>query len=1134
MRTITSSSGQEEAVDVRRTESADAQGINGLISPEAGAVFGRVNVIHLLEKANLAVTLANEREEILAHASFFDHPVGDLVDQTRWEAFLQKHFSAETCTPLNTLFLHFFVAETDFATASAKEIIRAVFNAVAELEYILLLSPYAGVLEEALEAVFDPLQRLTDLQCSAFICHREEHCPKLLIRPARVEDHDDLMRIFVDQTKVLSVMEQPYFLAELIQEQNEENHCAVCESDGLPVGFISVTSDVDLKQLHDNFDLSELDGLYKLDQITNADPAAPPESREDPEKPKTNPQEETQLTEAGKSSAVCIQFFVIDKNHETRSVDFIPYIFTVFPHVDFCIITVPTLSPEFLLLQSFIRLPPGSTNTSPPREIYVFQRSGLRSVEVRPAVAADRPAVSELVKTLSLRESLLQDLDRFYETRRDTDGVPLQAFVSTVQSEVVGILIIRDEQDLQYLCARYNMESFIYFSHHRLEEHAHILHFVLAPSFQHCCRHLFKESLRLGHKSCLFHRLYPPHISPQSLALSRLRPLGSGQQNSCVHHLDVLLDCAVPVRPRRQIVFPLEELGINAPSLQIREEQAPFALSLISRKLTLEPKVTVNARIVLVGASDTGLSFLEVLCFCPHLRFNSLTLVSTHGLLSDFDHEDIGFLSTSHAYSSRDLSRLPLHSCVSVVSGKMVAINRKSKHVLVSGGVTVPYDHLVLCTGLQYQAPLPAEVNQPESNLQLPSNLFTLNDLHDCMAARRWLSANFVELEDNAIVYGNSIDVFTTVETLLSLGILGNRIHVVFTPPEPGVSCFSDPEVEKAVATALKKAEVQVHHHFLLALMNNGENPDPLTSVTFTTDTETLNLQCGVFINLSNKAVDSEAFRSINDSFLVFDSRLVIDATFHTSDSSISAAGPLTKFSRSYYSDEWSNANFNSKEVGRDLAAMLLRLFDPTLEPAMETPPETERLVPLYGQAKIQGGKLPGGFHFLQVTTPSATNLTAPPVQQDSCLVTGRVETGNYFSLHLDSYEQVEALTCLSLKPLPLSNYLSLYGKQQQLLGQLSSRYQQGLIPDLHSFFRQSWCLAVYHDRFSDFEQELQQITSNTGDVSGQTVEDDVSPVLLQDRSPAAEVRAAVRSSAVRYLSFNRNLLPMFAGPGQL
>ena len=52
----------------------------------------------LREKANLAVTLANEKDDILAHASFFDHPAGDLVDQAHWEAFLQQHFRAEKCT----------------------------------------------------------------------------------------------------------------------------------------------------------------------------------------------------------------------------------------------------------------------------------------------------------------------------------------------------------------------------------------------------------------------------------------------------------------------------------------------------------------------------------------------------------------------------------------------------------------------------------------------------------------------------------------------------------------------------------------------------------------------------------------------------------------------------------------------------------------------------------------------------------------------------------------------------------------------------------------------------------------------------------------------------------------------------
>ncbi|KAL0967286.1 hypothetical protein UPYG_G00250310 [Umbra pygmaea] len=1167
MRTIISLSGKVETVTLRRTESSDAHEINKLISPATVAVFGRINVIHLLEKANLAVTLNNANNDLLAHAAFCDYPSGDVVDQTSWEPFLHENYYAEKCTALNTLFLHLFVAQSNFSIGSAQEIVRTVFNAVTELQYICLVVPTCGFLEPALVDVFEPMKSQKDPvpPCSAFVCHRFKYCPQLNIRQARVEDNDDLADIFAEHTNTLSSTYGPYFLAELIEAQDEEHHELVCENEGTAVGFISVSGDINLKLLNECFLLRPFDGLYKtsLGEMAELAPGAEggwsPGAHavhlpEDTQDHNAEPQDPKLALEPGvveTPNAFCIQLFVIDKKFEMRSVDFLPNIFKLFPDRDFCIITVPKLAPEFPLLQSFLRAVPHPTSSF-PQELYIFHRVGLlKAFDVRLAMSADKPAVCDLVNALRPHGSLLEDLDRFFQARRDADGTPLQAFVAHVQNQVVGIVILRNEEDIDYIRAKYNIENFIYFSHHHYEEHGQLCHFVLNPIFLHRAKHFLKEVLRHGHKSCLYYPVFPSYK----------------QRNACAHCLTSVLNIMVPVPPRRQIVYPLEELGINAPSSQITNDQAPYALNHINRKLTLEPKLTINARIVVVGASDTGLAFLEVLAFCPHLRFNNITLISTHGFPGFYTNQNMRFLSTSHGFSDRDHAQLSLRSWVNVVTGKMVGIDRAAKHVRVTEDRKVPYDQLILCTGQQYQVPCPTgvDINNLPHNGQVPtqscrryrgptpSNLFTLNDQHDCERAYRWLVSEFVQLDGNAVVYGNTIDVYTCVETLLCLGVHGNRIHLVHPPTvehsghEPS-ACFCNPMVEKAMKKALEKSDVHVHHNCLLAQLNDGQNPEPISSLSFTSISHPLRLECSVFINFSSKGVDYDAFKSINDACLVYDGLLVIDTTFHTNDPTIHAAGPLTKFARRYHANRWSHSDFNSREVGQGLAAVLLPFFDPTLVPATNPPADLEHLIPIYTQAKVQGGRLPGGYNYLYANKPDIIQRSCSDIEPREIL-TGRIETGNYFHLGLSQYDTVETITCLSLKPFPVPNYLCLLGKHEALLNHLCSRYDEGLVHDLYSYFKEKWCLAIYHDRFADFEKEIRQIIESTkvqdhNDVSiPELIRMMVDEKLDVTEEPLVFLRkvfeesgglTTLKTSTLNYLRYNRHQLTMYARPGLL
>lgn len=65
-------------------------------------------------------------------------------------------------------------------------------------------------------------------------------------------------------------------------------------------------------------------------------------------------------------------------------------------------------------------------------------------------------------------------------------------------------------------------------------------------------------------------------------------------------------------------------------------------------------------------------------------------------------------------------------------------------------------------------------------------------------------------------------------------------------------------------------------------------------------------------------------------------------------------------------------------------------------------------------------------------------------------IVTGSAKNGTYFRIHINEYNMVETITCLSREPFPASNYICLFGQHEQLLNNLCARYDENLITDLY------------------------------------------------------------------------------------
>ena len=78
-----------------------------------------------------------------------------------------------------------------------------------------------------------------------------------------VNDNDDLIPLLNSYTEVLKSTYGDFYVAEMVEAQNDQNKCIISEANGFAMGLMAITTDVNLDLLNDCFELRPFHGLRK-------------------------------------------------------------------------------------------------------------------------------------------------------------------------------------------------------------------------------------------------------------------------------------------------------------------------------------------------------------------------------------------------------------------------------------------------------------------------------------------------------------------------------------------------------------------------------------------------------------------------------------------------------------------------------------------------------------------------------------------------------------------------------------------------------------------------------------------------------------------------------------------------------
>ncbi|KAF6770134.1 hypothetical protein AHF37_10685 [Paragonimus kellicotti] len=254
----------EQFINIRRTEHTDTVRIKNIIDQNTLDAFGKITILKSLERSVLSLTLTKDENLVVGCACFSDAPSRRFTVPESWKDWFDRNIGLPNVDAINSLFIELLVVDPFYVEHSVNEICKTVFTMLIDVQHIFLLTNSKADFKPATSKPFQKLaSKSLTADFSVSVAYRHGVFPILFSRIAAVEDNDDLVPLFNSQTDLLRKTYGNYYIAELVEAQNEELKCVVIECDRKAVGFVSATKRINLEGLNECYDLTLFNGFRK-------------------------------------------------------------------------------------------------------------------------------------------------------------------------------------------------------------------------------------------------------------------------------------------------------------------------------------------------------------------------------------------------------------------------------------------------------------------------------------------------------------------------------------------------------------------------------------------------------------------------------------------------------------------------------------------------------------------------------------------------------------------------------------------------------------------------------------------------------------------------------------------------------